>query len=43
MVQLRNAYTIFVTKFCREGRDHLEDVGINGKVVCNWTLRIEGG
>jgi hypothetical protein len=37
MVQLRNAYTTFVTKFCREG------LGINGRIICTWILRIEGG
>ena len=37
MVQVRNAYTIFVTKFCREGQ------GINGRIICKWILRVEGG
>jgi hypothetical protein len=43
MVQLRNAYTIFVIKFCREGGDLLEDLGINGRIVCKSILRIVGG
>jgi len=43
MVQLRNAYTIFVTKFCKEGGDLLEDLGINGRIVCKSILRIVGG
>jgi hypothetical protein len=32
-----------VTKFCREGSDFLENLGINGRIVCKWILRIESG
>jgi len=42
MVQLRNAYTIFVTKFCREGRDLLENLGVNWRIVCKMDLKNRG-
>jgi hypothetical protein len=34
MVEMRNVYKILVRK--PEGRDHLEDLGIDGKTILEW-------
>jgi hypothetical protein len=42
MAEIRNAYNIFVGNL--RVRDHLEDVGVDGKVILEWILgnRVEG-
>jgi hypothetical protein len=37
MGEVRNAYNILVTK--PEGRDHLEDLGVDGRIILEWVLR----
>jgi hypothetical protein len=38
MGEIRNAYNILV-KDMMKGRDHLEDTGIDGKIILEWILR----
>jgi len=38
MVQMRNAYNILVGKL--EGKRPLEDVGLDGRIILEWILRI---
>jgi hypothetical protein len=35
-----NAYNILLGK--REGRDNWEDLGVDGKIILEWILRISG-
>jgi hypothetical protein len=37
MEEMRNAYEISVGKL--KGRDHLEDLGIDGRKILKWILR----
>jgi hypothetical protein len=37
MGKMRYAYNILVGK--REGRDHLEDLGVGGRIILRWILR----
>jgi hypothetical protein len=39
--EMRNAYKILVTNL--KGRDHMEDFGVDGKVILKWILREAGG
>jgi hypothetical protein len=41
MGEMRNACTILVRK--PEGKNHLEDLGIDGRTVLEWTLEKQGG
>jgi hypothetical protein len=41
MGKKRNAYNIFVTK--PDGRDHLEDLGVDGKNILQWILGKQDG
>jgi hypothetical protein len=36
MGEMRNAYRIVVEN--QKGRDHLEDLGIDGKIILEWIL-----
>jgi hypothetical protein len=36
MTEMRNEYKILVRKL--EGRDHSEDLGVDGKMVLEWVL-----
>jgi hypothetical protein len=40
MGEIRNAYKIFIGNL--KGRDHLEDVGIGGKITLKWILGKQG-
>jgi hypothetical protein len=37
MGDIRNVYQIFVGK--PEGKNHLEDLGIDGRIILKWILR----
>jgi hypothetical protein len=37
MVEMRNTYKIAVRN-PEEGRNHLEDLGIDGKIILKWML-----
>jgi len=39
--EIRDAYNILVGK--PEGKNHLEDPGIDGKIILEWILGILGG
>jgi hypothetical protein len=41
MGEIRNAYNTLVGK--PEGKNHLEDLGIDGKIILEWVLMIYGG
>jgi hypothetical protein len=36
--RMRNAYTVFWLENLK-GRDHLEDLGVDGKIILEWILR----
>jgi hypothetical protein len=36
MGEMRNAYTILVENL--KGRDHSEDLGVDGKIILEWIL-----
>jgi hypothetical protein len=36
MGEMRNAYKILVRKL--KGRDHWEDLGVDGKIISEWIL-----
>jgi hypothetical protein len=38
MGEVRNAYKILVGKF--EGKKHLEDVNVNGRIILKWNLNL---
>jgi hypothetical protein len=40
MRQMRNAYSILVRKLKR--RDHLEDIGVDGRIILEWVLEKYG-
>jgi hypothetical protein len=37
MGEMRNAYSTWLENL--EGRDHLEDLGVDGKIILEWILR----
>jgi hypothetical protein len=39
--EMRNAYNIFVGN--PKGTDHLEDKGVDGKIILQWIVRRHGG
>jgi hypothetical protein len=41
MGETRNAHSIFVGK--PEGKNHLEDTGVDGKIILEWILVKQGG
>jgi hypothetical protein len=41
MGEARNAYNILLENL--KGRDHLEDLGVYGKIILEWILRKQGG
>jgi hypothetical protein len=42
MVERRGADTVLVAK--PEGRDHLEDPGVEGRIILKWSVdRLDGG
>jgi hypothetical protein len=41
MEQMRNAYKVFVGK--TEGKNHSEDVGIDGRIILEWIFEKKGG
>jgi hypothetical protein len=41
MGEIRNAYNILVGK--PEGKNHLEDLDVDGKIILEWILRKQGG
>jgi hypothetical protein len=41
MVELRNSYRTLVGK--HEGRDHSEDLGVDGNLILEWILGTMGG
>jgi hypothetical protein len=41
MEEMRNAYKILVESL--KVRDHLEDLGLYGKIILKWLIRKQGG